>query len=62
MRVIDREFTPKLIVSARVIDIERDILDPANTKVILGSFAPTIVEATINTQRQVSDIKSKRVS
>ena len=40
VRVIDREFKPELVVSARVIEIERDLLDPANTKVVLGSFAP----------------------
>lgn len=59
VRVIDREFTPELIVSARIVDIERDLLDPADTNVILGSFAPTIVEATINTARRIDDIANK---
>jgi len=59
VRVIDREFEPELVVSARVIEIERDILDPANTKVVLGSFAPTIVEATINTARRVNDMANR---
>lgn len=59
VRVIDREFKPELVVSARVIELERDILDPANTKVVLGSFAPTIVEATINIQRQINEMSSK---
>lgn len=59
VRVIDREFTPELVVSARVIEIERDLLDPANTKVVLGSFAPTIVEATINTQRRVDEMANR---
>jgi len=59
VRVIDREFKPELVVSARVIEIERDILDPANTKVVLGSFAPTIVEATINTARRVNEMANK---
>lgn len=59
VRVIDREFTPELVVSARVIEIERDILDPANTKVVLGSFAPTIVEATINTARRVNEMANR---
>jgi len=59
VRVIDREFTPELVVSARVIDIERDPLDPANTKVVLGSFAPTIVEATINTARRVNEMANR---
>jgi len=59
VRVIDREFTPELVVSARVIDIERDLLDPADTNVILGSFAPSIVEATINTGRRIDDLANK---
>ncbi|HBK84747.1 MAG TPA: hypothetical protein DDZ53_01795, partial [Firmicutes bacterium] len=59
VRVIDREFEPELVVSARVIEIERDILDPANTKVVLGSFAPTIVEATINIARRVDQMVNK---
>lgn len=59
VRVIDREFNPDLVVSARVVELERDILDPANTKVVLGSFAPTIVEATINTARRVNDMANR---
>lgn len=59
VRVIDREFRPELVVSARVIEIERDILDPANTKVVLGSFAPTIVEATINTAKRLNEMANR---
>jgi len=59
VRVIDREFNPGLVVSARVIEIERDLFDPANTKVVLGSFAPTIVEATINTARRVDEMANR---
>ena len=59
VRVIDREFRPELVVSARVIELERDLLSPENTKVVLGSFAPTIMETNINTQRRVSDLENK---
>jgi hypothetical protein len=59
VRVIDREFKPELVVSARVVELERDILDPANTKVVLGSFAPTIVEATVNINRRVNDMANR---
>lgn len=59
VRVIDREFKPELVVSARVIDIERDPDNPDNTKVVLGSFAPTIIDATINTRRRVEDMANK---
>jgi phage minor structural protein len=59
VRVIDREFRPELVVSARVVEIERDLLNPANTKVVLGSFAPSIVDATINTARRVDDLANR---
>ena len=59
VRVIDREFTPELVVSARVVEITRDLQDPSNTEVVLGSFYPTIVETTINTERRVNDLANK---
>jgi|GEM_PF-1839975 phage minor structural protein, N-terminal region len=59
VRVIDREFRPELVVSARIIELERDLLAPENTKVTLGSFAPSIVETTIDTQRQITEAKNK---
>ena len=57
--VVDREFNPQLLVSARIIEFERDLLDISNANIILGSFAPTIVEATINTQRRVNDMANR---
>ena len=59
VRVIDREFRPELVVSARVVEIERDLKAPENTKVILGNFYPTIVQTTINTQQQIKEVKNK---
>jgi phage minor structural protein len=59
VRVIDREFKPELVVSARVIELERDLLSPENTKVVLGSFAPTIVEATVNTNRRINEMANR---
>lgn len=59
VRVIDREFTPELVVSARIIEIDRDLLQPQNTKVVLGSFAPKIIETTINTQQHIYDIENR---
>jgi phage minor structural protein len=57
--VVDREFNPRLLVSARIIEFERDLLDISNANIILGSFAPTIVEATIGTQRRVNDMANR---
>lgn len=59
VRVIDREFTPELVVSARVVEITRDLQDPSQTEVVLGSFYPTIVETTINTERRVNDLANR---
>jgi len=59
VRVIDREFKPELLVSARVVELTRDLQDPSNTEAVLGSFAPTIVEANINVERQVNDLANK---
>lgn len=59
VRVIDREFIPELVVSARIVELERDLLVPENTKVVLGNFSPTIVESTINIQRQINEMSSK---
>lgn len=59
VRVIDWEFTPELVVSARVVEIERDLKEPLATNIILGNFYLTIVETTIDTQRQLNETKNK---
>jgi len=58
-RVIDREFKPELLVSARLVELERDLLSTEQTNIVLGSFAPSIVTANINTQQRVSDLENK---
>jgi phage minor structural protein len=42
--VVDRTFSPELRVYARVIEIERNLLDPTDTKVVLGNFVPVFGE------------------
>lgn len=59
VRVIDREFRPELVVSARVIELERDLLAPENTKVTLGSFAPSIIDAVINAEKRIDEISNR---
>ncbi len=59
VRVIDREFVPELVISARVVEIERDLQNPQNTTIVLGSFAPMIIDATINTQSRVKEIENR---
>lgn len=58
VRVIDEAFTPELRMSARVIELERDILDPRSSAVTVGNFAPSIVEVTYNVQKQIRDVKN----
>ena len=59
VRAIDREFKPPLLESARIMELERDLLAPEKTKVVLGSFAPTIIESTIDTAQRVKEIANK---
>ena len=59
VRAIDREFKPPLLESARIMELERDLLSPEKTKVVLGSFAPTIIESTIDTAQRVKEIANK---
>ena len=57
-RVIDRKFSPALLVSARVIEISRDLLWPENTQVVLGSFAPSLADTSLeqdDINREVRD-------
>ncbi|MFA7078267.1 MAG: phage tail protein [Syntrophomonas sp.] len=58
VRVIDEAFTPKLRMSARVIELERDLLDPSSSSVTVGNFAPSIVEVTYNVQKEIRDVKN----
>lgn len=59
VRVIDREFKPELVVSARVVELNRDLQSPESTEAVLGSFAPTIVEVNIGVERRVNDLANK---
>lgn len=59
VRIIDREFVPELLVTARVLELERDLLNPADTKITLGNFAPSIVTSTVNISKQVEDISNR---
>lgn len=59
VRIIDRAFSPELLVEARVIEINRDLLQPENTKITLGNFAPSIVDETIK-QEQIRQTVSDR--
>ena len=42
--VIDSSFEPELEVKARILEIKHDILQPENTRVVLGNFMPLITD------------------
>ena len=50
-RVIDRKFSPPMLVEARVIEIHRDRLRPENTQITLGKFAPTLADDYVAQQK-----------
>ena len=58
-RVIDRKFSPALKVSARVIEIHRDLVRPENTQVVLGNFAPSLADNALS-QQQVNQTVGDR--
>lgn len=43
--VIDRVFVPELLIKARIVEIERNLLQPENTQITLGNFIPTITDS-----------------
>lgn len=59
--VIDETFQPVLRVQARILEMSRDILDPLNTKVVLGNFLLTDTvdsQAVHQLQQNVNDLQS----
>ncbi len=59
VRVIDRIFSPALLVAARVVEIDRDLLQPDNTKIVLGNFAPDLAADAL-VQQQVNQVTRDR--
>lgn len=58
VRVIDRAFSPALLVEARVIEINRDLVRPESTRIILGNFMPTIADDAVtqnNLKKMIND-------
>lgn len=56
-RGIDRIVKPALLVSVRVIGLTRNILQPEDTKITLGNFAPSLADDAL-TQRQINKVVS----
>lgn len=53
--VIDTEFSPELRITAQVIEIDRDLINPQNTQIVLGNFLPI----TASVMKQVSDLQGQ---
>ncbi len=45
VRVIDKEFEPELRVNARVVQIDRDLLEPERSEIVFGNYRPGITDA-----------------
>lgn len=58
VRAIDLAFSPELRLSARVVELERDLIDPEESWVTLGNFAPTIVTVNYNLVQRVSTLSN----
>ncbi|ABO51103.1 phage minor structural protein [Desulforamulus reducens MI-1] len=59
VRVIDRKFSPPLLVSARVIELKRDLIRPENTEITLGNFMPTLADGVINLQKISQKVRDR---
>ncbi|QQE80939.1 phage tail protein [Alicyclobacillus sp. SO9] len=55
--VIDTAIQPELRLTARVLEIKRDLVKPENTQIVLGNFLPT----TIPTQAQLKTLQQTNV-
>ena len=57
VNIIDHEFTPALTLTSRVVKIEHDLNNPANTKFTLGNIVESIVDKDLKTQLQELNYK-----
>lgn len=60
VRVIDRKFSPELLVEARVIEIDRNLLNPLETKITLGNFAPTLSDDALEQQTVNQTVRDRQ--
>ena len=67
VRIIDKDFSPALIVEANIVEIERDLLDPENDLVVIGNHRNTIadsftkIETELNDKLNIQDLGSQIV-
>lgn len=58
--VIDKEFTPELRLKARVIKVERDLLETQNDEITLGNFMPSVVDSLNSHDSYISNFRDKQ--
>ncbi|ACV62696.1 phage minor structural protein [Desulfofarcimen acetoxidans DSM 771] len=47
VRVIDRKFNLEILVEARILEINRNLLKPEDTEITLGNFTPSITDEAL---------------
>lgn len=55
VRIVDKDFSPPLIVEAHIVEIERDLIDPSNDLVVIGNPRNTISDSFSQIQTQLQD-------
>lgn len=56
VRGIDRAFNPPLLVTTRVVEINRSLSNPEKTEVVLGTYKPNIIDDLIQQKETISEI------
>lgn len=62
VKAIDSEFSPALRLEARILEYDRDLINPYNSSVVLGNFLPTLAtnQSQLKTvQRTINDNAGK---
>jgi phage minor structural protein len=58
--VIDKDFVPELRLKARVIELDRDLLNKHNSDILLGNFIPTIQDEWHRQVEFINNFRSKQ--
>ncbi len=59
VRVKDTLFNPPLLVKARIIELQRDLVKPENTKIVLGNFMPLLTDINVTLEKTLRDVRDK---
>lgn len=55
VRIVDKEFSPPLLVEANIVELERDLLNPANDVVVIGNHRNTIADSFTRIETELND-------